>query len=133
VSKDACKDEILVGDVSTETPLFADVPDWELRRSNPYPKTRQDCLPGGINEERPCAFLSCRHHLGIEFRNGKVVELEGWENRPYSCVLDATDDGEMKLEEIGDVLGVSRERIRQMLAKMERRIKAFLIARGLKP
>ena len=27
------------------------------------PSTRADCLPGGVNAERPCPWVSCRHHV----------------------------------------------------------------------
>lgn len=64
------------------------------------PQTRADCLPGGSNEARPCQFRACRHNLA---------------NAESSCVLDIVDDrGALSLEEIGDLLGLTRERIRQI-------------------
>lgn len=64
------------------------------------PKTRGDCLPGGLNEVRPCRHTWCKYHL---------VSTEA------SCTLDVADQGEHTLEEIAEIMGgLSRERIRQI-------------------
>lgn len=51
---------------------------------------------------RPCQ-VECRHRLPIA--------------APYSCALDAAAGGAMTLERIGDHLGLTRERVRQLEAK----------------
>jgi hypothetical protein len=58
---------------------------------------RGDCLPGGRNAARPCPYLQCSYVL-----------------KGGACALDAADQGESTLEEIGDALGVTRERVRQI-------------------
>jgi len=63
------------------------------------PRTRQDCLTNGLNSVRPCQHSWCPHHLVSE---------------KASCVLDVAALGGLTLEEVGDVLGVTRERVRQI-------------------
>ena len=59
------------------------------------PRTRGDCLAG----PRPCPWTGCRYHLGPARE---------------SCALDLAGRGGMTLDEIGALLGVTRERIRQI-------------------
>ncbi len=73
------------------------------------PKTRADCLPGGLNEERPCPFMSCRYHLYEEVSGNVEVE-----QMTHTCTLDVADEGGLTLEEVGGVLRLTRERIRQI-------------------
>jgi hypothetical protein len=89
------------------------------------PVTRGDCLSGGFNEARPCPFMSCKYHLALDVNpSGSLVvyDLEAAANgdlsrMEHSCVLDLADRGGMTLEEVGDILGVTRERIRQVEVK----------------
>jgi len=88
------------------------------------PVTRADCEPGGINEQRPCPFVSCKHHLYLEVNPStgslklNFPDREVWE-LAETCALDvaervdATDD-RATLVEIGRVLNLTRERIRQI-------------------
>jgi hypothetical protein len=83
------------------------------------PSTRADCLAGGSNAERPCPFVSCRHHLALEVRKtGSIIftfaEDTDLEQLPQTCALDVADQGAHTLEEVGALLNVSRERIRQL-------------------
>jgi hypothetical protein len=56
--------------------------------------------------------VSCRHNLGIEIdRNGNVHELALDDDAP-SCALDVAAKGELTLEEIGQILNVTREGVR---------------------
>lgn len=100
-------------------PLEEFVHDVPSEPAPPPPTTRGDCLTGGSNEARPCPWRGCRWHLSsIQTRRAETDE---------SCVLDIADEGGMRLDEIGDVLGLTRERIRQIeaeaLAKVGRRLK----------
>lgn len=66
----------------------------------PKPKFRHECLPGGFNEKRPCAWFSCQYHLTGE---------------KASCTLDVAEEGEHTLEEVAEIIGgISRERVRQI-------------------
>lgn len=90
------------------------------------PKTRADCLPGGINSVRPCQWSTCSYHftgnvVDEEASNGKVV----FKSVPL-CLLDMADAGERTLEEVADILGVSRERVRQIESKALRKVRHHL-------
>jgi hypothetical protein len=85
------------------------------------PTTRGDCLAGGVNEARPCPFVSCRHHMLLEVKhNGSILMLWGHsdvEKLGQSCSLDLVDAlGPMTLEDIGAVSAMTREAARQMEA-----------------
>ena len=82
------------------------------------PRSRADCL----DMPRPCPFVSCRHHLYLEVNedtgsiklNFPDMDLE---ELPETCALDVADRGGVTLEEIGEILNLTRERIRQVEAK----------------
>lgn len=80
------------------------------------PTVRADCLAGGVNAQRPCQWFTCRHHLAVDV--GRYGEGEGTE----SCVLDLAEKGGLTLEEVGDIMGLTRERIRQIEQKAERKL-----------
>jgi hypothetical protein len=81
------------------------------------PRTRQDCL----NSERPCLFVSCKHHLYLDVNpeTGSIKlnfpDKEVWE-LGETCALDVAERGGMTLEEVGEILNLTRERIRQVEA-----------------
>jgi hypothetical protein len=81
------------------------------------PKTRADCVAG----PRPCLFVSCKHHLYLDVNpNTGSVKLnfpdkEIWE-LPHTCALDVADQGGITLEEVGDIMNLTRERVRQVEA-----------------
>ncbi len=88
------------------------------------PKTREQCGQG----ERPCPFVSCKHHLYLDVsaRTGAIKinfpDLEVWE-MTESCGLDVADRGGTTLEDVGAIMNLTRERVRQVevtgLAKLE--------------
>jgi hypothetical protein len=88
------------------------------------PETRADCANG----ERPCPFVSCKHHLFLDVsaKTGAIKlnfpDLEVWE-MTETCALDVADRGGTTLEEVGAIMNLTRERIRQVevkgLAKLE--------------
>jgi Sigma-70, region 4 len=78
------------------------------------PLVRGDCKDG----PRPCPWVGCRHHLYAEVTvTGELRVLhpgkEPWE-MAHSCSLDVADQGGVRLEDIGRIAGVTRERIRQI-------------------
>jgi hypothetical protein len=79
------------------------------------PKTRADC----VNSPRPCMFVSCKHNLYLDVNpeTGSIKlnfpDLEVWEMRE-TCSLDVADRGGITLEEVGEILNLTRERIRQV-------------------
>lgn len=82
------------------------------------PETRDDCRLS----ERPCPFVSCKYHLYLDVnpRTGSIKlnfpDLEVWE-LPETCALDVAERGGMTLEEVGELLNLTRERIRQVESK----------------
>lgn len=91
------------------------------------PRVRAECEGG----PRPCPYVSCRHHLYLDAsehtENLKLnfPDLEVWE-LAHSCSLDVADDGPRTLEQVGELLNMTRERVRQIenegKAWMERRL-----------
>ena len=79
------------------------------------PKTRADC----VNSPRPCVFVSCKYNLYLDVNpeTGSIKlnfpDKEIWE-LPYSCALDVAEKGGITLEEVGDIMNLTRERIRQV-------------------
>jgi hypothetical protein len=88
------------------------------------PRTRAECAEG----PRPCPFVSCKHHLFVDVsaRTGAIKlnfpDLDAWEMNE-SCALDVADRGGTTLEDVGAIMNLTRERIRQVevkaLAKLE--------------
>lgn len=88
------------------------------------PATRAECAEGA----RPCPYVSCQHHLFLDVssRTGAIKlnfpDLEVWEMNE-SCALDIADRGGTTLEDVGAIMNLTRERIRQVevkaLAKLE--------------
>lgn len=88
------------------------------------PRTRNECVDG----PRPCPFVSCQHHLYLDVsaRTGAIKlnfpDLEVWEMNE-TCALDVADRGGTTLEDVGAIMNLTRERIRQVevkaLAKLE--------------
>jgi hypothetical protein len=97
--------------------LFPETDYWK-------PRTRAECADG----PRPCPFVSCKHHLFIDVspRTGAIKlnfpDLEVWD-LGESCALDVADRGGTTLEDVGAIMNLTRERIRQVevkaLAKLE--------------
>jgi hypothetical protein len=77
------------------------------------PKKRWQCE----GSDRPCPFLSCRHHLAVEVTSGGGLKLNhpeaDLEEMVDTCALDVADRGGITLEEVAERLNVTRERIRQ--------------------
>jgi hypothetical protein len=82
------------------------------------PHRREDCASG----PRPCPLVSCRHHLYLDVnpQTGTIKlnfpELEVWE-LVQSCALDVADQGGTAIEKVGELMNVTRERIRQIEAQ----------------
>lgn len=73
------------------------------------PRNRSQCVGGA----RPCPWASCRYHLGVDwvgtgaiatFGESALVDL----TLEQSCALDVADRGPHRVEDVGDVMNVSR-------------------------
>ncbi len=80
-----------------------------------HPTLRSQC----VNMPRPCLYVSCRHHLYLDVNEetGSVKfnfpDKEVWELEE-TCALDVADRGGITLEEVGSIMNLTRERIRQL-------------------
>jgi len=81
----------------------------------PRPTTREECR----GEMRPCPWVACKHHLYLDINpeTGSIKinfpELEPWELK-HTCALDVAERGGITLEEVGEIMNLTRERIRQV-------------------
>ena len=79
------------------------------------PKVRGDCAEG----ERPCPYVSCKYNLFVDVnpRTGSVKmnfpDKELWE-LAETCALDVADRQGITLEEVGVIMNLTRERVRQL-------------------
>jgi hypothetical protein len=79
------------------------------------PRTRAECQC----VERPCLFVSCKHHLYLDVNptTGSIKlnfpDLEVWEIAE-TCALDVADRDGITLEEVGEIMNLTRERVRQV-------------------
>jgi hypothetical protein len=79
------------------------------------PMHRADCR----DAQRPCLFVSCRYHLYLDVNpiTGSIKlnfpDKEVWE-LAETCALDVAERGGITLEEVGEIMNLTRERIRQV-------------------
>lgn len=79
------------------------------------PQTRAECS----STMRPCPYVSCKYHLYIDVHpvRGSIKvnfpHLEVWE-MTETCALDVADRGGITLEEVGEIMNLTRERVRQV-------------------
>lgn len=89
------------------------------------PTTRGECA----DMERPCPYVSCRYHLYLDVhpRTGSI-KINFPDREPdeleHSCALDVADEGGRTLVEVGDIVNVTRERLRQIEEGALRRLRA---------
>jgi len=96
------------------------------------PRTRADCA----DVPRPCPWVACRHNAYLDLNpksggSGKLMlnfpGLEPDEVPPEkSCVLDMADRGPQTLEEVAELLNVTRERVRQIEVKAGDKLRRVL-------
>lgn len=93
------------------------------------PRNRADC----VDAPRPCPFVSCRYHLYLEvteagsLRIPHDIELDELKE---TCALDVADAGGVTLDAVGELLAISRERVRQVEELALRRVKRGELEEG---
>lgn len=99
----------------------------ELERLRP--RVRSDCLGG----PRPCPWVGCKYHLYLDInpRTGSIKlnfpDIEPWE-MTQSCVLDIADQGPVTLEDVGRIMNLTRERIRQLEVSASEKVRSSRVA-----
>lgn len=83
------------------------------------PRTFEECDSVGLGDLFPCPFVSCKHHLYLDVneRTGSIkFNFPGREvdELPATCALRVAEEGGLTLDGVADVIGVVRERIRQI-------------------
>jgi len=95
-------------------PELAQLYETDLPTDQERPRFRSEC----VNGPRPCVFVACRHHLFIDVNSagGIVLNFPGkeLEDLTDTCALDVAERGDHTLEEVGEYLNLTRERIRQI-------------------
>jgi hypothetical protein len=106
----------------------------------PRPMSRSECA----NDIRPCPWVACKHHLYLDVNpeTGSIKinfpDLEPWEMRE-TCALDVADRAGITLEEVGEIMNLTRERIRQvevrglLKLKMALPLEGFAVGDGVLP
>lgn len=92
--------------------------------------SRSDCVGG----PRPCPLVGCPHnnYLDVNPRTGHIhfnyPENVNPEDVPphESCSLDVADTGGKTLEEVGQILHLTRERIRQIEIQAILKLRLYL-------
>jgi len=109
--------------------LYPD-PEFEWKR----PMTRAECK----DSPRPCPFVSCRYHLYMDIneekRNGAIKinfpDLDVHE-MAHTCVLDLAEGGPRTLDEVGEYMNLTRERVRQIEEECLRKLGGRDVAQRL--
>lgn len=113
-----------------ETATFMSSPEYAEALAR-RPRTRGECAGG----ERPCPWASCRYHLSLDVHDSGSIQIYfpglDVDEIPETCALDVADRGGATLIDIGTVMNVTRERIRQLETKALRRFKGVGTPEGL--
>jgi hypothetical protein len=106
--------------VHTENDISIDIDEaWLMGKDNVVqlrPPTRGHC-ENGI---RPCPFVMCRYNLYLDVRGDGVLRVNFPNLEPdemiASCALDMAEDGPRTLDQVAGLMGMSKERARQIEA-----------------
>lgn len=87
----------------------------DLPTDHQRPQVRGDCVDG----LRPCPYVGCSNNLYLDVnRETGAIKLNFPDVYPHemkvSCALDVADKDGVTLEEVGEMMNVTRERVRQI-------------------
>lgn len=107
------------------------------------PRKRADCLSGGINAQRPCPWYGCKYHLGLDINDETgSMSVRPLDAMVHTCDLDVAEIGGVpgsgqgagiSLEEAGEIMDLTRERMRQIEVRGLIKVKPVAVDRGLAP
>jgi len=110
---------------------YPEQPGRDYRR----PATRGDCESVGLGEPwQPCPFVSCKHnlYLDVDAQTGSIKrnfpDLEVWE-LTETCALHVAARGGITLDEVGEVMNLTRERVRQLENQALRAVREGITSR----
>ncbi len=92
------------------------------------PQTRADCA----SVPRPCPYVGCRYNTTLDITASGGIrwrQKDNWEESfdgRDNCALDVAARGPQNLQEIANITGVCRERVRQELDVAIEKIKPAL-------
>jgi transposase-like protein len=101
-------------------PATPPAPAVSLLALDARPTLRSECR----HASRPCPWVSCEEHallaavsgpLGSELTDDQLTDLLA--EMPYSCLADIVEERTLTLDEVAAVMGVTRERVRQLEEK----------------
>jgi Sigma-70, region 4 len=100
-------------------------------RDGVRPKTRGDCENG----PRPCPWICCRYHLWPDTlgHTNRVAQPPLLEDMAETCALDVAAKGPQRLETIGNLTGVVRERVRQIEERALNKLLRACKREGIEP
>ncbi len=94
------------------------------------PRSREECEGGA----RPCPFVSCKHNVYLSVSDNGNLKLQQGALQPWevkeSCSLDVADRGPQTLEAVGEIMNLTRERMRQEEDRIIAKLKRALRLRG---
>lgn len=103
-------DHTVVVHVSEEIEINA----MDAGPTEPRPLKRGECEQG----VRPCPFVLCRYNLYLDVRGDGVLRVNFPDKEPdemlASCALDMAEDGPRTLDQVAALMGMSKERARQL-------------------
>lgn len=92
------------------------------------PRCRADCENG----PRPCPWVGCKWNLYLDVTDVGSLQLNfpelEPEDLPNNCALDLAERGGITLEQVGEVMNVTRERVRQIETLALQRLGAIGLA-----
>jgi hypothetical protein len=95
----------------------------------PRPKSREECK----NVPRPCPYVTCRYNLYLDVRGDGVLRINFPDREPEemlaSCALDLSEDGPRTLDAVAGLMGMSKERARQIEASAMQKLQKALGAK----
>ena len=89
------------------------------------PRFREECRGG----PRPCPLVGCPHNTFLNITSTGRIQLAHGKRNPEdmppdeSCSLDVADSGPQTLSRVGEIMGLTRERIRQIETKCLEKIR----------
>lgn len=102
------------------------------------PRVFGDCERDGWGALRPCPFVACRYHLALDIQPSGHIrlafgsdDLEAWASRPHCALRHCAD--EATLDDVGGILGMTRERIRQIELDAIRAMRTSASVAGVGP